>query len=47
MLAGLARVQVTATWLTAEVNGTSLDGCEHELFGVTGRASQPVSSPGK
>jgi hypothetical protein len=38
---------VTATWLTAEVNGTSLDGCEHELFGVTGRALQPVSSPGK
>jgi hypothetical protein len=47
MLAGLARVQVTATRLTAEVNGTSLDGCELELFGVTGRASQPVSSPGE
>ena len=43
----LGRVQVTATRLTAEVNGTSLDGCELELFGVTGRASQPVSSRGK
>jgi len=38
---------VTATRLTVEVNGTSLDGCELELFGVTGRASQPVSSPGE
>jgi hypothetical protein len=47
MLAGLARVQVTATRLTVEVNGTSLDGCELELFGVTGRASQLVSSPGE
>jgi hypothetical protein len=43
----LGRVQVTATRLTAEVHGASLDGCELELFGVTGRASQPVSSPGK
>jgi hypothetical protein len=43
----LGRVHVTATRLTAEVHGTSLDGCELELFGVTGRASQPVSSPGE
>ena len=43
----LGRVQVTVTRLTAEVHGTSRDGCELELFGVTGRASQPVSSPGK
>ena len=43
----LGRIQVTATRLTVEVNGTSLDGCELELFEVTGRASQPVSSPGE
>jgi len=43
----LGRVQVTATRLTVQVNGTSLDDCELELFGVTGRASQPVSSPGE
>jgi hypothetical protein len=43
----LGHVRVTATQLTVEVNGTSLEGCELELFGVTGRASQRISSAGE
>ena len=43
----LGHVRVTATQLTVEVSGTSLEGCELELFTVTGRAFQPVSGPGE
>jgi hypothetical protein len=43
----LGRIRVTATQLAVEVRGGSLDGCELELSGVTGRAAQPVSSPGE
>jgi hypothetical protein len=43
----LGRIRVTATQLAVEVNGTGLEGCELELFGVTGRAWQPVNGPGK
>lgn len=37
-------VPLACSWALRD---TSLDGCELELFGVTGRASQPVSSPGE
>jgi hypothetical protein len=43
----LGRIRVTATQLTVEVNGTSLDSCELELFGMTGRTSQPMNGPGE
>lgn len=41
----LGRVQVTPTRVTAEVHGTSLDGCELALFGVTGRALAAGQQP--
>src|SRR5262249_12453846 len=43
---GSARVHVTATQLSVEVHGTAVQGCELELYGVTGRHTLRLDQPG-